>query len=172
MTLAELERGAEDAMASGAAVENKLILLMRWLPTVFVTLQVHSGKRTPADIAADGTCWCDQFSTLFLYLAWRLLRVDGHGYSIVHANGSDGHTMPEVRYWDGWHLFDVQHGLIYRAADGHIMGRDELRADQSPVIAVKHWWRKGQVGLEGFFMPGAVVTVETPMSSERTFVVD
>lgn len=48
--------------------------------------------------------------------------------------GVDGHTVPEIKYGGGWHLFDVDMMGFVRRKDGTVPSTDEIKADHSLIL--------------------------------------
>lgn len=49
--------------------------------------------------------------------------------------GLDGHVVGEAFYGGRWHMFDPDHEVVYRTADGRIAGVEDLAADPAPITA-------------------------------------
>ncbi len=49
--------------------------------------------------------------------------------------GLDGHVVGEAFYGGRWHMFDPDHEVVYRSADGKIASVEDLAADPSPITA-------------------------------------
>lgn len=49
--------------------------------------------------------------------------------------GIGGHVVAEAFFDNGWHMFDPDHECYFRAADGHILGVEELAKDPSAILA-------------------------------------
>lgn len=49
--------------------------------------------------------------------------------------GLGGHVVAEAFFDNGWHMFDPDHECYFRAADGHILGVEELAKDPSAILA-------------------------------------
>ncbi len=52
--------------------------------------------------------------------------------------GLGGHVVAEVEFDGGWHMFDADHQVFYRASDGHILSVEELAADPSAILATPY----------------------------------
>lgn len=46
-----------------------------------------------------------------------------------------GHVVGEAFYGGRWHMFDPDHEVVYRTADGRIAGVEDLAADPAPIVA-------------------------------------
>lgn len=156
-------------MASAAAAigsnttEWQMVRLMVWCGSVLSGEGDHTKVQDPERILLTKRAWCDQQCLVFIWLAWKFFGYRGRQIAMVHSDGVSGHTVCEVEYGGGWHLFDVstEHQAVYRRrSSGAILSRDELVADNSPVVAEGHWWRgKDGVGKEGFYLPTSIATV-------------
>lgn len=73
----------------------------------------------------------------------------------------DGHVVAEVQFDGSWHMFDADHEVIYRAADGHILSVDELAADPSAILATPF----DPVGADTAFMASIYTS-----TAHKTFV--
>jgi hypothetical protein len=135
--------------------EEQLLRLMCWLGGRLRMEGPHTGHRDPFVILQDGRAWCDQHCKVFLLFAWQLAGIDGRELAIYHTDGENGHTVVEMFYLNGWHLFDPQtdHMEIYRLPPtGCIMSYDELSARPEVVKEAGHWWQgKNGQGKEGFY---------------------
>ncbi|HPA20148.1 MAG TPA: transglutaminase-like domain-containing protein [Verrucomicrobiae bacterium] len=49
--------------------------------------------------------------------------------------GLEGHVVGEAFFDGGWHMFDPDHEVFYRAADGRIVGVEELAANPGLITA-------------------------------------
>jgi hypothetical protein len=167
---------AATAMGQTSNIEEKLIRLMVFVGQYLLFADKHSGLEDPAKILKDKTGWCDQQCKVFRYFAWNLLGVDGHDLAIFHTDGSNGHTVTEVRYDGIWHLFDVHgdHQAVYRSpSSGNILSYDEIVKDPRPVLAERHWWKGNNgVGKVGFYQPDKGSTVKRGHVSAQTWYSD
>jgi len=144
------------ATASGnGSVEERLLRLMVWVGTYLTSHAAHSRERDPWKILFSRDAWCDQQVIVFLMLAGVLHECPGRALSIYHCDGSNGHTVCEVHYDGGWHLYDVhsEHQSVYRDDTRRILSYEELCRDRHAIELEDHWWRGANgVGKEGFYM--------------------
>jgi hypothetical protein len=150
--------------AGGGTVEEQLIRLMVWVGAKLPSRNPHTRIVDPIAIINSGTAWCDQQVKVFLFLAWKLLKVPGRELAIYHSDEKNGHTVCEVRLNRRWCLFDVhtEHQAVYRGPDGRLLGHADLCRCSAPVAAEGHWWKGNNgIGKEGFY-PGSKPAMVCP----------
>jgi len=142
---------AATAMGNGS-IEEKLIRLMVYVGAVLKSGPEHTKEDDPIKILRSGSAWCDQQVMVFLWLVWKLLDLPGRDIAVYHTDGKNGHTVCEVYYQGGWHLFDIhtEHQAVYRRYDGKIMSLVDICNCPEVVEAEGHWWvgenGEGKVG--------------------------
>lgn len=156
---------ARTAVGEGS-LDERLIRLMVWVGARFRSTTTHSGLANPLAIMKEGTAWCDQHSKVFLLMTWQLFGLVGRELALDHSDRRNGHTVVEVNYDEGWHLFDVhtEHQAVYRhPGTGHVLSYAELLANPEVLRQERHWWRgENGMGKEGFYWEGSLRSMSAP----------
>ena len=138
-------------MAAGyGGTEEQLTRLMVWVGTSLHHCWRHSDIAHPIDVLREGTAWCDQYTKVFCFLCTYFWEFPTRRLRIGHARREgEGHSVAEVHYQGGWHLFDVHpdHQKTYRHPElGHIMSYTEIQ-QHIHVVEKEASWYEDKEGL-------------------------
>lgn len=150
---------ARTAGGPGDDPTETMIRLMVWAAARLRPSSEHSGLIHPLDILREGSAWCDQCCAVVGFFALHLYGLMSRRVELRHSDGVSGHTVLEVWYDDGWHLFDCaqEHQGVYRDVERKVLSNAELRAHPEVVAAAGNWWYSEITGCgkEGFYGPGS-----------------
>ncbi|PYP90182.1 MAG: hypothetical protein DMF61_00270 [Blastocatellia bacterium AA13] len=88
---------------------------------------------SPRRILETGSRYCGHLSDAMA----TLLETGGYTARVIHL--SDGltdphtHSVTEVWYGDGWHLYDPTYGFKFISDGGRVLSYNELRLDRSRI---------------------------------------
>lgn len=150
------------ATAAGTGtLDERLVRLMIWAGAALPSQVEHSHATDPVEIIFSGHAWCDQSAKVFMWAAHELYGLPARELAVTHSDKASGHTMTEVYYDGGWHLYDThaEHFAVYRDESGRVLSYADLAAGNGSAVAErKHWWRGiDGSGKEGFFQPDSKV---------------
>jgi hypothetical protein len=147
---------------------------MVWTGTYLQGSATHSEVYDPIEILIRRSAWCDQMTTVFLWLALRLLGLPGRMLVLRHTDGVSGHTAAEVYYSGGWHFYDPHpHYLQAYRIGGVVASYEQLRAHlELPAGNVTRWRGLDGRGLDGLFVLPPTIYRQTPNREPPEFVLE